>query len=319
MTARTRITLAAGGNDVPVQSMRLDRGLAHPVGRANIVLPAGVTAPDLGAAVTLTATSNGADQALMSGTVEQVQAAANGTRLTILEPIAALNTFAPDTAFSATTAGQIISGLCSDVGLATGTILPGITIPHMVLTSRMTLLDHCLRLAHLSGLALTSDTDGKILTQSLALPIPTGSFDTTKAAISLSDTTQNGDAPKARITGAGAFGSGGPGMTTLPLADPVSIQSGPSDAPMQTNAAALRILTDTLALQTAADARAKAARSGVTLKTPLPDAVSPGDVVTIPDSSGLPIRPTRIESISVSLSARAGLTARYAFSDIGVF
>lgn len=297
--------------------MRLDRGLAHPVGRADIMLPAGVTAPDLGATVSLSAQSNGADQALMSGTVEQAQTTAQGTRLTILEPIAALNTFAPDAAFSATTAGQIISGFCSDFGLSTGTILPGITIPHMVLTSRMTLLDHCLRLAQLSGLALTSDTDGNILTQSLAIPVPTGSFDTTRAAISLADTALNGDAPKARITGAGAMGSGGPGMTTLPLADPSPIQSGPSDAPVQTNCAALRILTDTLALQTATDARALAARSGVTLKTPLPEAVSPGDVVTIPDASGLPIRPTRIEAISVSLSARAGLTARYAFSDIG--
>ncbi len=317
MTARASIKLAAGGNDFPVQSMRLDRGLAHPVGRAQIMLPAGATPPELGATATLTAVSNGADQALMTGLVDQIKTGPNGTHLTIFEPISALNIHAPDAAFSATTAGQIISGFCSDHGVSTATILPGITIPHMVLSSRMTLLNHCLRLAHLSGLALTSDTDGNVLTQSLALPIPTGTFDTTRAPTALQSMSSHTDAAKTRATGAGAFGTSGPGMTTLPLGDPSPIQSGPADAPTQTRTAALRILSDTLALQTASDFRSAAAHSGVSLTTPLPDAISPGDVVTIPDASGLPIRATRVESVFVTLSAHAGLTAHYAFSDVG--
>lgn len=316
MTAKTGITLTVDGTDVPIRSLRLDRGLAYPVGRAQIVLPAGVAPPAVDALAFLTAQTGGSTYRLMTGSLQQVADKAAGAHLTLLEPLAALNVTQADTAYSATTAGQIITDLCAAASVPVGTILPGLTIPHMVLGSGMTLLRHCLRLAQLSGLALTSDANGLVSTAALAVPVPTGSFDTQRAAQELADVSFPDNNAKARVTGAGAFGASGPGMTTLPMADPASIQSGPSDAAIQTRAAALRILSDTLVLQTATDQRSAALSAGVKLHTPLPVAASPGDVVTIPDANGLPLRLTRIESLSVTLSATAGLSAQYAFSDV---
>lgn len=318
MTARTGITLTVDGTELPIRSLRLDRGLAYPVGRAQIVLPAGVEPPAVDALAFLTAQTGGSTYRLMTGSLQQVTNRAAGAHLTLLEPLAALHTTQADTAYSATTAGQIITDLCTAASVPTGTILPGLTIPHMVLGSGMTLLSHCLRLAHLSGLALTSDANGLVSTAALALPVPTGAFDTLRAAKELADVSYPASQAQARVTGAGAFGASGPGMTTLPLADPASIQSGPAEAAIQTRAAALRILSDTLVLQTVTDQRTSALSGGVSLCTPLPVAASPGDVVTIPDANGLPLRLTRIESLSLTLSATAGLSAQYAFSDVKV-
>lgn len=316
MTAKTGITLTVDGTELPIRSLRLDRGLAFPVGRAQIVLPAGVEPPGVDALAFLTAQTGGSSFRLMTGSLQQVAHRAAGAHLTLLEPLAALNITQADTAYSATTAGQIITDLCASASVPVGTILPGLTIPHMVLGSGMTLLSHCLRLAHLSGLALTCDANGLVSTAALAVPVPTGSFDTMRAAQDLADVSYPASEAKARVTGAGAFGASGPGMTTLPLADPAPIQSGPAEAAIQTRAAALRILSDTLVLQTATDQRRAALSGGVNLRTPLPVAASPGDVVTIPDANGLPLRLTRIESLSLTLSATAGLSAQYAFSDV---
>ncbi len=320
MIAKAHIRLIPSGSDqdIPVQSMRMDRDMAHPVGRAMLVLPAGISPPEVGGEVRLVAVFNGAEQPLMAGNISYVNSADKAASLTVLEPISALLVPAPAKAYSATTAGQIISDICADKNVPTATILPGITIPHMVLGAGISLLDHCLRLAKLSGLALVSDDQGRVGTKSLALPIPSGSVDTSRAAQALHSIKSAQTAGKARITGAGAMGANGPGMTTLPLADPSQIQSGPADATLQFRAAALRILSDTLTLQMAADQRNAAALSGAMLHTPLPESVSPGDVVMIPDASGLPMRATRIEALTVMLSMQTGLTARYAFSDVKV-
>lgn len=316
--ARVRLTLADSGSEIPVRALSLDRVLSHPVGRAELEIPAGVTPPDAGASLGLSAEVEGTEVTLMSGEAAQVVKSASGARVTMLEPIARLNRHAPSSAWTGDTAGGVIGALCRDADVPTATILPGITIPHMVLGHWASLLDHAIRLARMSGMALVSAVDGAVSTLSLALPIPTGPIDTNRAASELGDVSLSGEPEDARVSGAGAMGSNGPGMTTLPLQDASLITSGSDDAGRQFTRAGIRMLTDAATAQLAAAQRLAAPLSGLKLTTPLPENLSPGDVVLAPDANGIPTRIVRVERLGVTLSGRTGILANYAFSDVRV-
>lgn len=314
--ARVRLTLAGTGSEVPVQALCLDRVLSHPVGRAEFEIPAGATPPDAGASLGLSAEVAGAEVTLMAGEAAQVVKSASGTRVTMLEPAARLNRHAPSSAWTGDTAGGVIGALCRDADVPTGVLMPGITIPHIVLGHWASLLDHAIRLAKMSGMALVSAVDGAVSTLNLALPVPLGPVDTGRAASVLGDVTMSGEPEGARITGAGAMGSKGPGMTTLPLQDASLITSGSEDAGRQFTRAGIRMLTDAAAAQLAAAQRLAAPFAGLNLTTPLPENLSPGDVVLAPDANGIPSRIVRVERVGVSLTGRTGLTAMYSFSDV---
>lgn len=318
MTANAGIILApqGAGEAVPVRGLRLDRVLSHPVGRADILLPATAAAPLPGARMTLTMRSGDKETLLMTGDVVRVVASPRGARVSLMDPAAALTETGPAKAFSASTAGQIIADLCGAADVPTGTIMPGITVPHVVLGSGASRLDHCLRLARLSGLALFTAPDGALGSVALGLPVPTGAPGVLSAALDTRDMTDMAEPGKARVTGAGALGAAGPGMTTLPLADAGPMQAGSAEAEGQVRAAALRVLSDVMALQLAEEQRRGATTSGLSVTTPMPEDLRPGDVVTLPDANGLPIRIARLERLAVRLGGGTGLRADYAFSDV---
>lgn len=317
MTAETGITLTAeGGDAIPVQALRLERGLSHPVGRAEILLPAGVTPPEPGAVLQLVARAGGTEVALMTGDVARVAQDARGARLSLLDPLARLNRHAPSRAFSGETAGGILGTLCDEAGVETGTLLPGLAVPHMVLGHWASLLDHARRLAEMSGTALVSGADGAVSTVALALPVPRGTVDTGRARAGGGDVTRAGTPPEIRVAGAGAMGTGGPGMTTLPLQDDALVAAGPDGAGRRARFAAIRSLADSTVAQLAAAQRLAAPHAGLRLTTPLPENLMPGDVVTVPDAAGLPVRLVRVEGVALSLTGAAGLVADYAFSDV---
>ncbi|MFQ1701624.1 hypothetical protein ACJ5NV_13625 [Loktanella agnita] len=318
MTAKVTITLAFDGasDPVPVRSMRLDRGLAHPVGRATLDLPRGVTAPDPGAAVSLGVVQGDTSLTLLGGTIAWRGVGLDATRISILEPAAALMQTMAAKSYANTTAGQMISDLCSIAEVQTGMILPGATIPHMVLRSDRTMLDHAMRLAHMSGLALTSDTSGALGALAINLPIPGAPPALNRAALVSEDAENSHIPPANRMVGAGALGSVGPGASTLPLADTSLISAGSADAPATTRVAAIRTLVDATQAQLAAKQRQAATISGLCLTTPLPEDLSPGDVVLLPGDNGLPIRMARLETLAVSFSAQNGLLGHYHFSDL---
>lgn len=314
--ARVRLTLADSGSEIPVRALSLDRVLTHPVGRAELEIPAGVTPPDAGASLGLTAETEGTEVTLMTGEAAKVAKSPSGARVTMLEPAARLNRHAPSSAWTGDTAGGVIGALCRDADVPTGVLLPGITIPHMVLGHWASLLDHAIRLARMSGMALVSAADGALSTLNLALPVPTGPIDTGRAASALDDVSLSGDPEEARITGGGAMGSKGPGMTTLPLQDAGLITAGSDDAGRQATRAGIRMLTDAATAQLAASQRLAAPFAGLGLTTPLVEDLSPGDVVLAPDANGIPSRIVRVERVGVTLSSRRGLEARYSFSDV---
>ncbi|MEM6621908.1 MAG: hypothetical protein AAF674_06735 [Pseudomonadota bacterium] len=320
MTAEARISLTQtlSGDEIPVQALRLDRSLDHPVGRTELVLPAGVTPPEAGASVKLAASVAGSDVTLLTGDVVSVGQDGAGARLSVLEPIGRLNRHAPSSSWSGETAGGVIGALCREVEVPTGTMLPGLVIPHMVLGHWASLLDHAMRLARFSGAALVSAVDGTVSMISMALPIPGGAVDITRAAARAVDRSSKVAAAKSRVVGAGAMGSAGPGMTTLPLQDAALVSAGSDDAGWRAGRAAIRMLSDAVTAQLAADQRLNAAASGLSVQTPLPEDISPGDVVMVPDASGLPIRPVRVERVGMMVSGALGLRARYDFSDVGV-
>ena len=314
--ARVRLTSAGAGSEIPVQSLSLDRVLSHPVGRAELVLPAGVTPPETGASLSLSAEVSGSEVTLMTGEVARMARSESGTRITMLEPAAKLNRHAPSSAWTGDTAGGVIGSLCRDAEVPTGVLLPGITIPHMVLGHWASLLDHAIRLARMSGMALASAVDGTLSTLNLAIPVPKGPIDTGRAASNLGEVALAGEPASARISGAGAMGSAGPGMTTLPLQDPGLVSAGGDDAGKRFGRAGIRMLTDATAAQLAANQRLAAPYAGIDLTTPLPEDLSPGDVVLAPDANGIPSRIVRVEKVGITLTGRTGITARYGFSDV---
>lgn len=318
MTAEARVSLtpAGAGSEIPVQSLSLDRVLSHPVGRAELVLPAGATPPETGASLSLSAEVSGSEVTLMTGEVARLARSDSGTRITMLEPVARLNRHAPSSAWTGETAGGVIGSLCRDAEVPTGVLLPGITIPHMVLGHWASLLDHAIRLAKLSGMALASAVDGTLSTLNLAIPVPKGPVDTGRAASRLDDIALAGEPGSARIAGAGAMGSAGPGMTTLPLQDTGLVSAGGDDAGKRFGRAGIRMLTDATAAQLAANQRLASPYAGIDLTTPLPEDLSPGDVLLAPDANGIPSRIVRVEKVGITLTGRTGITARYAFSDV---
>lgn len=321
MTAEARVSLtpAGAGSEIPVQSLSLDRVLSHPVGRAELVLPAGVEPPETGASLSLSAEVSGSEVTLMTGEVARMTRMTrsdSGTRITMLEPAAKLNRHAPSSAWTGDTAGGVIGSLCRDAEVPTGVLLPGITIPHMVLGHWASLLDHAIRLAKMSGMALASAVDGTLSTLNLAIPVPKGPIDTGRAASDLGDVALAGEPDTARISGAGAMGSAGPGMTTLPLQDPGLVSAGGDDAGKRFGRAGIRMLTDATAAQLVANQRLAAPYAGINLTTPLPEDLSPGDVVLAPDGNGIPSRIVRVEKVGITVTGRSGIAASYAFSDV---
>lgn len=320
MSASVIISIGFPGasDPVPVQALRLDRDLAHPVGRAEVVLPFGVSAPDAGAEVTIAFTQGDTKTDVMTGHVAQRSDGLTSTSLTVLEPTARMMVPSPDKSYGTTTAGQVISDLCDSAGTPSETILPGATIPHLVLRSDQTMLDHAKRLAHVSGLVLCTTSSGALTTVSVSVPVPGTPPAIDRAQLQRETYQTDRPAADTRIVGAGAVGTGGPGMSTLPLADPGLMSAGPSDAAITDHRAIIRSLADATIAQLAVHARRQAANGGVTVTTPLLEDLSPGDVVLLPDANGLPIRLSRLEALHVSLTARTGLLARYSFSDVEV-
>ncbi|WP_373635732.1 hypothetical protein [Yoonia sp. SS1-5] len=318
MTAKVTIGLAFDGasDPVPVRSMRLDRGLAHPVGRANIVLPKGVSAPEPGAIVDISITQGDDSFAVMNGYVAWRGTGQDHTAVSILERAGRMNIPMVAKSYGNTTAGQIISDLCSTADVPTATILPGATIPHMVLRGDATMLDHAKRLARMSGLLLTSQTSGELATVAIALPVPGAPASLDRARQASVDAVAGDEPGDVRVIGAGALGTAGPGASTLPLADPSLIASGPDDAPRTHHIAGIRTLADTTLAQLAAKQRRSARGSGIAITTPLPEDLSPSDVTLLPDENGLPIRLARLEALELGFSAHSGLLAQYRFSDL---
>ncbi len=76
------------------------------------------------------------------------------------------------------------------------------------------------------------------------------------------------------------------------------------------------MLTDAAAAQLATAQRLAAPFAGLNLTTPLPEDLSPGDVVLAPDANGIPSRIVRVERVGVNLTGRTGFTATYSFSDV---
>ncbi len=318
MTAKTAISVAwQGASDpVPLRSLHLDRGLAHPIGRAVLDLPGGVTAPEPGQEVALGVAHSGTEVDLMTGFAAHLEAGPRGVRVTVLEHAARLMAPGADESYGATTAGQVIADLCRAAEVPTGALLPGATLPHLVLRSDQTRLDHAKRLAALSGLALTSDTAGQLLTVALTVPVPGAPPSMERAMLERMDSNAERPEVAARVIGSGAMGSKGPGASTLPLADVELISSGAAEAGDLRRVGAIRTLADAALAALAHDQRHAADGGGVTITTPLPEDLSPGDVVLLPDSTGLPLRLSRLEDVRVGFSAQAGLTARYRFSDL---
>lgn len=320
MSASVTISLAFDGasDPVPVQSVRLDRDLAHPVGCALVVLPLGVAAPAAGNAVTMAFAQGETQTDVMTGAVAQRVDGLTGTTLTVLEPTSALMVPMAAKSYGATTAGQIISDLCSGADVPTATVLPGATIPHIVLRSDGTMLDHVRRLAEVSGLLVTTTTAGALNTVATTVPVPGTPPAIDRAALARDDAQAAAVATDTRVVGAGAMGSGGPGLSTLPLADPGLVTAGGGDAPHARHRAVIRTLADATMAQLAMQARRQAAQGGLTVTTPLLEDLSPGDVVLLPDANGLPIHMARLEALHVALTAQTGLLARYVFSDVEV-
>lgn len=320
MSASVIISIGFSGapDPVPVQALRLDRDLAHPVGRAEVVLPLGVSAPDAGGDVSISFTQGGTTIDVMAGYVVQRGDSLTGKTLTVLEPTARMMVPSQDKSFGTTTAGQVISDLCDCAGTPTDTILPGATIPHLVLRSDQTILDHAKRLAQVSGLVLGTTSNGALTTVSLTVPVPGTPPAIDRAQLQRETYQTDRPAVDTRIVGAGAIGTGGPGMSTLPLADPGLVSAGPNDAGITHHRAVIRTLADATMAQLAVHARRQAANGGVTVTTPLLEDLSPGDVVLLPDANGLPIRMARLEALHVSLTVQTGLLAHYTFSDVEV-
>lgn len=318
MTAKTGVIVSFGGasDPVPVHALHLDRGLAHPVGRAVLELPRGVTAPEPGQTVTLALSHSGARIDVMTGHAAHLWAGPHGMTVSVYEHAARLMTPAADESYGATTAGQIISDLCRAAEVETGIIAPGASVPHKVLRSDQTRLDHALRLAVLSGLVLSSDTGGRLTAIALTVPVPGSPPALDRAALERSDRHATARGPDTRVIGAGAMGSKGAGATTLPLRDVGLISSGDAGAGHLRRIAAIRTLADATLAQLALAQRQAADRGGLILRTPLPEDLSPGDVVLLPDASSLPVRLARLEDLRIGFTAQSGLTARYRFSDL---
>ena len=89
MTAEARVSLtpAGAGSEIPVQSLSLDRVLSHPVGRAELVLPAGVEPPETGASLSLSAEVSGSEVTLMTGEVARMTRSDSGTRIIVVGEI----------------------------------------------------------------------------------------------------------------------------------------------------------------------------------------------------------------------------------------
>lgn len=320
MTAKTSISVAFDGasDPVPVHSLHLDRGLAHPVGRAVLDLPRGVTAPAPGQEVTLAVSHSGTRFDVMTGHAAHLATGLRGTQVTIYEHTARLMSPAADASYSTTTAGQVISDLCSAADVPTGTVLPGATLPHILLRSDQTRLDHARRLAEMSGLALTTDTGGRLNTVALTVPVPGPPPSLERAALHRVDHSAEIAHADTRVIGAGAMGSKGPGATTLPLADVGLISSGAAQAGHVHRRAAIRTLADATLAELAYGQRQAARRGGLSISTPLPEDLSPGDVVLLPDANGLPVRLARLEDVKLGFCVQTGLTAWYRFSDLEV-
>ncbi len=318
MSARTSITVAFDGasDPVPVQSLHLDRDLGHPVGRAVLGLPLGVALPAPGQEVALSLVHSGTETAVMTGHAAYLDEGLRAARVTVLEHAARLMAPLAAKSYGSTTAGSVISDLCSAVDVPTGTVLPGATLPHIVLRSDQSALAHAKRLAALSGMALATDTRGALSTIALTVPVPGTPPSLERAAVDRVEHVAEIATPQTRVIGAGAMGSKGPGASTLPLVDVGLISSGSDGAGDTVRIAAIRTLADATLAELARGQRQSARGAGLTVHTPLPEELSPGDAVLLPDANGLPVRLARLEAVRVTVSAQAGLRASYRFSDL---
>lgn len=312
---RLEVRFDGAGAATPLRAARIDRDLAHPVGMAEIVLPAGVAAPAPGARAVLSLVEEDTRVRVMTGHVARSSAGGAGAVVTVLEPLAALLRPMPAERFAQTTGGAVIEALLSRHGVEVAGLLPGHAVPSVVLGPQGTVLDHAMRMARLGGMALACGTDGRVSTVALGLAVPRGAVAADRAALRQERVDSAADRGTLRAIGAGALGARGPLAATLPLADPGPMAEGPEEACATRRAAGLRTLADVGNYRRAVAARRAAAGGAMALTTPLPEDLSPGDVRLLPDARGAPVRPMRVERVGLTLTAAGGLLARYSFSD----
>ncbi len=319
MSAQARITLIPDGaaEPVPAVTARVERELVHPVGRAEVVLTSATPVPELGARVVVGIEQGEDSFDLLSGQVARIAGDQATTRITVLEPLAALNAPRVTQAYSNSTAGDIISDLCGQAEVETGLILPGNFHPNIVLRANRTALQHAIRLADLSGMALVCGTDGTLGMISLALPVPEGALPADRAAARLTAVETMAGSGETRVIGEGLAGSRGPSAANWPVSDTTLIEAGPADAGNVTTAAALKSLAEVTNLNLAKGQRLAARGGGLELVTPLVEDLALGSVLAITEGT-IPVpRLGRLERIAVQMSG-AGVRAIYGFSDLEV-
>jgi hypothetical protein len=226
---------------LPVIACRIERRLNWPVGGALLLLPPGVAVPARGAAVRCDASGAHAVQRVFSGHVHAVSRGPTGTLLDCQEPARALAGGHRDASWEATTADAVVRELAAAADVPVGDLAPGAALPQFTMLRERSPLAHCLQLAELSGCDCWTDADGRLQMRP-PLPAPGALvLDAARATARLA-AEQAGTPPAARVVGAGALGSAGPGTERWPVREPPA--AGPADAACRLADAAITGLAD---------------------------------------------------------------------------
>ncbi len=315
MQIAVEIRSGTAGSPVPAAAVNVRRGLAWPVGRAEVELPPGVAAPAPGAEIEIEASGeDGARQPLLRGRVAGRESGGAGARLLIEETTRALAGLRLDRTWQSTTAGAVIADLASEAGVRAAALSLGAILPFVTVTRERTALDHALRLARASGLVLWVDGRG-LLRLEAPLPLP-GPLRLgperalLKAGVEDSDATD----PGVRVEGDGALGSRGPGAEGWVLADPAPMTAG--DGPVSVSHGLLKTAADVrqLALAEERRRREQARPRNLTLAEVL--AIDLFDVVRLAGfASG--DGPARVVAVEADFDGRRGYRCRLRLHGLG--
>lgn len=163
LSIRAVLTLGDLVYDSHVVWLRLRRGLLPIVDRLEIDLPAGATleaAP--GDPASLTLDGGEGEEPVFTGTVGALGRGLAGARVTCLGGAAKLARYRPAFALERVTVGDVVSRLCADTGVPTGSVEAGPTMTLYAARGHATALEEIPRLArHLGGDA-AFDADGNL-------------------------------------------------------------------------------------------------------------------------------------------------------------
>ncbi|WP_428264574.1 hypothetical protein [Haliangium sp.] len=165
MTLQVGITLDLGNAryDQHVIALRLGRGRLPAIDRLEALLPAGVELDaQPGDDVSLSLDGGEGESQVFTGQLTAVAHTPSAVRVTAHGGGLRLARYRPALSLETVTCGDVITQLCGDAGVDTGTVDGGPTMALYAADGRATALDETVRLAWLGGTQAAFDGDGRL-------------------------------------------------------------------------------------------------------------------------------------------------------------